>query len=174
MILLLFLVIAILPSGLPISPQYSLSQSKDYAQLSSLAYCSAACLESWSCGSAKGIALSNVSYLNNGSAVSCFVGFRIQNNQIVASFRGRSDFDAWFRESDLSSVPYPACGDDCTVRKDFNHDYQEIHKLVEEKVVKLIAKYPTASLLATGHGLGGSVAMIGGLKLKEKFPSQKM
>ena len=41
-------------------------------------------------------------------------------------------------------------------------------------MISLIAKYPTASILCTGHSLGGALALVGGLRLKEKFPKQKV
>merc|ERR1712224_698467 len=44
---------------------------------------------------------------------------------------------------------------------------------LKEMTVIMMAKYPRASLLLTGHSLGGSVAMIAAIRLKEKLPSRK-
>ena len=41
-------------------------------------------------------------------------------------------------------------------------------------MISLIAKYPKASILSTGYSLGAALSLVGGMRLKEKFPKQKM
>ena len=49
-----------------------------------------------------------------------------------------------------------------------------MEKHVNNKVVQLLAKYPSASILATGHCLGGAIAMVSAMKLKENLPQRKV
>ena len=48
-------------------------------------------------------------------------------------------------------------------------DYKIIEEKINEAVEKLIKKHATASILTTGHSLGGALAEIAALRLKAKF-----
>jgi predicted lipase len=68
-------------------------------------------------------------------------------------------------------VPYPGCKG-CEVHVGFLEDYRIIEEKVNRKVDELLKEHATASILTTGHSLGGALSQIGGLRLKQKFNVQ--
>merc|ERR1712232_617020 len=93
--------------SLSASVPYSTSTSRTYAQYSSLAYCPAKCIESWSCQSGMGSTLINLTYIFGNTNAAVFVGYQPDQNQIVAAFKGSISFDIWFIESERTTVKYP-------------------------------------------------------------------
>lgn len=48
-------------------------------------------------------------------------------------------------------------------------DYRLIEEKINNKVSDLLVKHPTASIISTGHSLGGALSEIAGLRLKAQF-----
>ena len=149
---------------------YSLTESMRLARFSSLAYCPKTCLESWQCDSGKNLPpLTNVSFFNNGiNLASVYIGYRPDVNQILLSFRGSASYESWVSEWNHRGSDYKKC-EHCQIVEDFLKDYHKLEQDVDNKVLALYAKHPKASIIATGHSLGGGLAMIAGMKLKEKL-----
>ena len=94
---------------------------------------------------------------------------------MLITFRGSMDFEQFVTEYNRRTVNYPDCGAECQVVQMFYHDYNaQFQKDINAKVVALIAKYPTATVMTTGHGLGGALAQISALSLKHKLGSRKV
>jgi predicted lipase len=53
-------------------------------------------------------------------------------------------------------------------------DYALIESAVNNKISDLIKKYPGASVVTTGHSLGGALAMISALELRRTFANLKV
>ena len=116
----------------------------------------------------------NVTHFSNAiSLAAAYVGYRVDTNQIVVAFRGSVNIENWIEDFTFDLVNYEAC-EGCKIHLGFFEDYKLIEGKINEKVIGLIAKYPTASILSTGYSLGAALSLVAGLRLKEKFPRVRM
>lgn len=143
--------------------------SKEYAYYAGLAYCPKKCLEPWSCKGGKDLVnFGEVTFINSlVTNASCYIGYEKKKNMIIASFRGSDNFRNWIEDFVFQKTDYNCKG--CEIHAGFFSDYRLIEAKINEKVASLLKDHPTASLLATGHSLGGALSEIAGLRLKAKF-----
>jgi predicted lipase len=148
---------------------YDPAVSKEYAILSGLAYCPHKCLENWNCQSGSNFTtFREVAYVNNLlTLASAYIGYYGARDQIVAVFRGSANIQNWIEDFTFEKTSYDCKG--CEIHSGFLADYRLIEEKVNEKVGALIAAHPTASILTTGHSLGGALSEIAGMRLKAKF-----
>jgi putative lipase involved disintegration of autophagic bodies len=73
----------------------------------------------------------------------------------------------WIENFNIEMVSYECKG--CEIHAGFYSDYRFIEAKINTKVNELLKKYPTASILSTGHSSGAALSEIGGLRLKQKF-----
>lgn len=140
------------------------------AVYSSLSYCGNTCLSSWSCQDGKKVpALSSVTYLShNITQADGYVGYSDSANTILVSFRGSSNIPNWIENLNFEKVPYIFCLR-CEVHAGFMAAYAAIASTLTSRVKDILSAHPTASLLTTGHSLGGALAMIAALELKRLY-----
>ena len=108
---------------------------------------------------------------NDITVASCFVAYFPRYNQILVAFRGSANIQNWIEDFNFELVPYSGCNG-CEVHVGFLEDYRVIEEKVNSKVAELIKEHPSATILATGHSLGGALSAIGGLRLRQKFNKQ--
>lgn len=158
------------PRKQPALKPYDVAHSQQTAIYSSLAKCDNTCLTTWSCHDGKKVpALSNVAYLTqNITQADGYVGYAESTNTIVVSFRGSSNIPNWIENLNFEKVPYIYCLR-CEIHAGFLAAYAAVATQLTSKVKEILAAHPTAALLATGHSLGGALAMIAALELKRLY-----
>jgi len=65
-------------------------------------------------------------------------------------------------------IPYPRCKD-CYIHTGFFFDYSVLSLKIYEQIDKIKSKYTIKQLIATGHSLGGALALIAGLEMKMNY-----
>lgn len=137
----------------------------------SLAYCPRPCIDSWNCKSAGSEVLSDVGYVvYNITQAPGYIGYSASRNAIILSFRGSSNIQNWIENLNFEKVPYIHCLR-CEIHSGFYADYLGVASQVSNKVQAILSKHPTATLIATGHSLGGALAEVAALELKRNFPN---
>ncbi len=89
------------------------------------------------------------------------------------SFRGSQDIKNWLINLQTTRTSYPACKD-CSVHAGFYSGYLMVQKYVNAEVSDLLAKYPKARIMVTGHSLGGALAILAAMDLHTALSHQEM
>jgi len=95
-----------------------------------------------------------------------YVGY--QNGQIIVSFRGSTNTENWITNIDLFKTPYPGVPG-ANVHEGFFAAFKDISPQLTAALGALLTSYPTASILVTGHSLGGAVATFAAADLMKRF-----
>ena len=137
--------------------------------LSGAAYCSAASVQSWTCGQAcsneGGMAhITTLKVDSDGSFG--YVGY--QNGQIIVSFRGSTNIANWITNIDYFKTAYPGVPG-ANVHQGFYAAFKDISPQLTAAVGALHTSYPSATIVVTGHSLGGALATFAAADLKKRF-----
>ncbi|KAJ7715516.1 alpha/beta-hydrolase [Mycena maculata] len=102
-------------------------------------------------------------------------GFIAQDDtrqEIVVSFRGTSSIADAFTDIDLLLVPLvtPGLTETFDVHSGFLAAYNSVAEVVLAAVTAQVAKFPTYTLVVTGHSLGASIAALAAVDLKTALP----
>lgn len=65
-------------------------------------------------------------------------------------------------------ISYPQCSG-CGVHKGFAYTYGSVANIVKSQVSKLLASHSSASIMVTGHSLGGAMATLCALDIKNSI-----
>ena len=132
-----------------------------------ISYCPSSCVTNWNCSWCSDVSDTfktyDVSYDAN-SDTSVYIGHDPSSSQIVVSFRGTKEDSImnWIYDLSMAKVKMHIAGhpDDVNVHEGF-YDAWNIHKdAVLSAVGTLQKKYPSYSILVTGHSLGASMATL--------------
>lgn len=82
-----------------------------------------------------------------------------------------NDIDTTLVTPSLSGVNFPS---DVKIMRGINRPWSAVHDTVIAEVKALVAKYPTYSLEATGHSLGGALTYISHVALAQNFPGKAL
>jgi len=66
---------------------------------------------------------------------------------------------------------YPICEENCKIHSGFMNHYKSLENSLIKNIVELNKDYPSASVIVTGHSLGGAIATLARLKLEIILPS---
>lgn len=86
-------------------------------------------------------------------------------NQVILVFRGSESKVDWFNNAQFRQKTYPY-GDDSSTDVRFHRGFMAAYFAVRDRLQTEIGKYPTATLVVTGHSLGGALATIAVLDLQ--------
>lgn len=145
---------------------YNISHSWRALHFCKTAYCPAATVMNWSCGSACTNATADFHvfnvYDNASTGNAGFSGLDHEAGKIVVAFRGTFNTANWIQDLDFWTMPYPhpGCGELCTIHRGFYKAYDSMREQLIEDVLAMHAAYPAYSLFITGHSLGGAIAVL--------------
>jgi len=139
---------------------YSTSVAKKLTQIAAITYLPEDSILSWNCDLCSEVALTDQSIVKNDSnSVFGIIGYSPLYQNIVIAFRGSVDTANWILNLKTVRTSYPLC-DGCSVHIGFNQGFNSVKSAVEAKLQSLWVKYPTASVMLTGHSLGGALAVM--------------
>jgi predicted lipase len=96
---------------------------------------------------------------DKGEDVQGFVGYLPSQSSIYVTFRGSTSISDWANNLDLILTSYPKC-DDCKVHKGFYVAQQSVISYVLHSVEALRQKFPSYTVVVTGHSLGAAMATL--------------
>lgn len=92
------------------------------------------------------------------------VGYMPSKSTIYLAYRGSTSLQDWLDNINDIHTDYPLCSG-CKVHKGFYKAQQDVYSIVQKYVVDLMAKFPTYTVLITGHSLGAALASLTSLSL---------
>lgn len=92
------------------------------------------------------------------------MGFDSTANNIVFAFRGSSNIGNWVANIKTAKTTYGHCRD-CKVHIGFYGVWKVLRNDVLSGARNLVAKYPNANVVVTGHSLGGTTATLAALAI---------
>jgi predicted lipase len=137
---------------------------------SGAAYCDKGTLDSWSCGEpcSQLSGFQQMTKVEN-EVLDTFglVGYNSRDDEIIIAFRGTNgaDFMNWLTNLIYYRVQYEDVPN-TQVHSGFYTAYSAVSYVVMKAAKALIAQYPNAAILITGHSLGGALATFAALDLK--------
>jgi hypothetical protein len=93
-----------------------------------------------------------------------YIGYNSAQSTIYVSFRGSETIQNWIDNLDVILTNYPLCAS-CEVHKGFYDAEQDSIANVISQVKSLKSKFPTYSVVVTGHSLGAALATLTALDL---------
>ena len=146
---------------------YSSQVAKRMIQFSSISYESESSILGWNCDLCKTVSFSDPSVVKQGSVFGV-IGYSPEYNRIVVAFRGSVDIANWILNLEAVRTSYPLCSG-CSVHIGFNQGYNSVKSTVETIIDNLRSKYSSASIMVTGHSLGGALAVMAAAHLQDKY-----
>ncbi|KAJ1947613.1 hypothetical protein FBU59_001858 [Linderina macrospora] len=99
-----------------------------------------------------------------------FVAHKDDTKEIIVSWRGSTILMDWVKDFTFLPVSWPSSVSGSKVHKGFLQTYSSASSAIETAVAKLVAKYPTYSIVLTGHSLGGGEAAIAAADFATRHP----
>lgn len=140
---------------------------------SGASYCAKSTIDSWSCGEpcTQQAGFTNIVKIENEVLDTFgFVGYNSRDNEVVLAFRGTNgaDFMNWMTNIVYYRVQYEDVPN-TQVHSGFYSAYSAVSSRVISNLRTLLSAHPTATLLITGHSLGGALATFAALDIKRKI-----
>ncbi|TYZ60198.1 hypothetical protein PybrP1_003520 [[Pythium] brassicae (nom. inval.)] len=154
--------------------QYNETAALYLAHVTSVAYCQAAHIHDWSCQPCGLVPrLERVQIvMDKKDSFQGLVGYSAADNAVVVAFRGSMDVTNWIDNMTFIKKRAYAAYPSVKVHQGFYWVYRSVAAQLVPLVRELVAAYPGARVLVTGHSLGAAVAAICTfeLALLEKIP----
>ncbi|KAI8806179.1 Alpha/Beta hydrolase protein [Cladochytrium replicatum] len=157
-------------SGTAAASAADVAFQRNWAQIATAAYCDPSAISAWSCATCTtntyGKPSSIVSADQNDARF--YGGYIASSNQIFIAFRGSSNAANWLTNLNFGTTSYWISGkapSGASFHTGFQSLYSSVSGTVRTFVTNLAAAYPTASIVFTGHSLGGALAMHAALDL---------
>lgn len=136
-----------------------------------ITHCTDSQISSWNCNVCKNFPMTDIILVQNLTYnIFGFVGYSKTLNQIIVSWRGTVDTKNWEQDFKYKLTKYTAksgtCSN-CSIHTGIYQSYKSVESQVNKAVNGLLSKYPTASILSTGHSLGGGLSVLTSLELSQ-------
>ncbi|KAG9303560.1 hypothetical protein G9A89_018456 [Geosiphon pyriformis] len=158
-----------------ITSQETLSNLATFMQYASVAYCDFSVIADWNCGigceSTPGTRIEKLINSQN-SDTQGYIAINDAKNLIVVAFRGTQLNQA----KDISTIinilltEYPGVKG-AKVHQGFLNAFQSVKEEIFQIVQSLLNKNPKFNLAIVGHSLGGAIAVLEALDLKQRISS---
>jgi predicted lipase len=123
------------------------------------AYCADDSVQNWSCGDACNfLPLESITLAAKDSTFS-FVGYSRAANEVIVAFRGSADIPNWITNFEFVPIPYEDVTD-AFVHEGFYLAYKSVQDTLRSSVKALLEEHTDASVVVTGHSLGGALAVL--------------
>merc|ERR1712228_565363 len=148
---------------------YNESYSEQYAThclyFAHGAYCPQSSLNSWTCKWCKYIPNFQITNVTQIDYLQAFVGFDVEYNQILVSFRGSQNAVDWLDDFDVLQTAYPNVSN-AWVHKGFYDAWKkELFPSVMSATKYLMEQHNGKPILITGHSLGAAIAQIAAMDI---------
>ncbi|KAH7091707.1 lipase [Auriculariales sp. MPI-PUGE-AT-0066] len=147
-----------------------------YTYFAAAGYCKPATTKTWTCGrncDALAGFVTTASGGNGGDTPYWFVGYYPPLNSVVVSFQGTNStdigsliVDADYFLDPLSKSFYPGVSRSVQVHGGFGDAYERSATSVLAAVTTTLTAHPDATVITTGHSLGGALAQLSAVHLK--------
>mmetsp|Transcript_22145 Transcript_22145/g.21368 ORF Transcript_22145/g.21368 Transcript_22145/m.21368 type:complete len:112 (+) Transcript_22145:374-709(+) len=89
------------------------------------------------------------------------MGYDPESNSIITMFRGSVNLINWILDFDFIKIDYTVGGcQDCRVHQGFHAAYTSLSVEMEAYMLEMVARYPGARIVVSGHSLGGAEAVM--------------
>jgi len=129
------------------------------------AYCGSSSLQTWTCKWCQQIPNFEVTYVETKDELQVFVGYDVDADQIVVSFRGTHNAIDWLDDLDMTKVSYPGVAGG-EVHQGFYEAWKILKTGVMNATTILMDLYFNTPILLTGHSLGAALAYLAVLDIK--------
>ena len=135
------------------------------------AYCDDLNLKQWDCQWCRGefdIETSGAGVITRDD-LQAFIGYDISENRIVLSFRGTNNIENAISDFEFLQIHYPHSNHESGgVHSGFYSAWKQLQADgLTTMIQAMFAGYPDADILITGHSLGGALAQIAALEMKQ-------
>jgi len=146
-------------------PAYNTSDALNYVNYAYASYCVQSKITSWNCqycvGETQGFVFTQyfTGWFYDAQA---YIGYHPTRKEIIVSFRGTlpSSLKDWLSNFNYIQSVGPFKGVSVWVHNGFLKSYSEVASYIMSALMSLKAKYPTFSIVLTGHSLGGAQATV--------------
>jgi predicted lipase len=158
-----------------ITPKFDEEVGKSMANIVAVSYCSdATAVMSWQCERCQRVPsfVPHSTFEDDKKALFAFSGF--YTGQIVVAFKGSDahSLDDWVANlqaySKLNATDW---GSDVMVHAGFFDLYQRIRSNITASIRALLEQHPGASIVTTGHSLGGALAYLCAIDTSHLLPN---
>ncbi|KXN70746.1 alpha/beta-hydrolase [Conidiobolus coronatus NRRL 28638] len=154
-------------NNIPISED----SAKSYLPYASLAYCKPEVLEAWSCKLCKSSSLKDdIEYTPLYNDYYNTTGFIITNKPqktIILSYKGSKNTVNWIMnlKSTYTNLTLDKPFENAKIHSGFHEMADSLYNQTKESLQRSIAQYPDYKIIATGHSMGGALAVLNTLQL---------
>ena len=132
--------------------------------------CPASTLYAWNCGvNCEGLVANTKVFETFSFDSTDTVGYIAVNEdleEIIVSYRGSKGLKNWLNNLKMAKLDWPL-GKNVRVHYGFFQSWKSSKTFVEHQLDILLTKYPTFTVLFTGHSLGGALASLAAFHFKE-------
>jgi len=96
---------------------------------------------------------------DKGTSTYGYIGYQPNLEAIFVTFRGSEDLNNWLTNLDILTTAYPYCSG-CEVHAGFYSAQQKVIQGIMNEVKSLKARFPSYTVVATGHSLGAALATL--------------
>ncbi|ORX94003.1 alpha/beta-hydrolase [Basidiobolus meristosporus CBS 931.73] len=143
-------------------------------------YCLKSRVMKWDCGSRCVGDVKVTSYFSDLlSGLAGYVGVNHKEKTIIVAFRGSANIRNWLHDFDFLPLDftYPGAEKDTMVHGGFLKAFNSVSEDVIEGLKKVVDQLPSDpedyELVVTGHSLGGAVAVLGAMEIKNHLLNPK-
>ena len=142
-------------------------------KFSTIAYDSRSQISAWNCPRCLSTPASNLIVVENpGLGAFGFAAYSSRLGAIVMSFRGSNNFVDWLVNLSTKKIYYGGSCSGCKVHSGFAYAYLSVRNQIRSAILQLQSRYPSAPIYATGHSLGGAMAMLFGVLYLDNYGTQ--